>query len=63
MFFHSVSFLPVGWGHEILECALYFFSNFFNVYLFLREINRVRVGEVKAERETRNPKQVPGSEL
>ena len=37
--------------------------NFFNVYLFLRESNRVQEGEGQSERETQNLKQSPGSEL
>ena len=36
-------------------------KNFFNVDLILRE--RVRVGEGQRGRETRNPKQAPGSVL
>ena len=35
----------------------------FNVYLFLRERQRAKVGEGRREREIQNPKQVPGSEL
>ena len=35
---------------------------FFNVYLFLRERDRV-AGKGQRERETQNPKQAPGSEL
>ena len=36
---------------------------FGNVYLFLRETDRVQVGEGQREEETQNLKQTPGSEL
>ena len=35
---------------------------FFNVDLFLKERDRVGLGEGQRERETQNPKQAPGSE-
>ena len=34
-----------------------FFLDFLNVYLFLSERDRVRMGEGQRERETQNPKQ------
>ena len=36
------------------------YTNFFNVYLFLRD--RAQAGEGQRERETQNGKQAPGSE-
>ena len=36
---------------------------FLNVYLILRERDRVKVEEGQRERETQNMKQAPGSEL
>ena len=45
------------------EVCISFFLIFFNVYLFLRERVRARVGEGQIERETQNQKQAPGSEL
>ena len=38
-------------------------EHFFNVYLVLRDRDRVQVGERQRERETQDPKQAPGSEL
>ena len=40
-----------------------FFSIFFNLYLFLRERDRVQAGEKQGKKETQNLKQAPGSEL
>ena len=40
-----------------------FFKFFFNVYLFLRERERQTASRGGAERETKNPKQGPDSEL
>ena len=51
-----------------LSRAFFFFLNFFNVYLFLRERERERererapAGEGQRERETQNLKQAPDSE-
>ena len=49
----------------LLQQAFFFFLFliFFNGYLFLRDRDRVRVGEGQKDRETQNPKQAPGSEL
>ena len=47
-----------GKGKDILFKII-----FFNVYLFLRQRKRVRVGGGQRERETHNLKQAPGSEL
>ena len=38
-------------------------SNYFFLCLFLRETDKARVGQGQRERETKNPKQDPGSEL
>ena len=40
-----------------------FLKIFFNIYLFLRDRDRARVGEEQRERETQNLKRAPGSEL
>ena len=40
-----------------------FLKKFFYVCLFLRETDRVQVGEGQRERETQNQKQAPGPEL
>ena len=39
------------------------FIYLFNIYSFLRQRDKVRMGEGQRERETQNPKQAPGSEL
>ena len=60
----DVHFLP-----KRVSCGQHWFIrhirvlNFFNVYLFLRERDRVQVGEGQRQRETQNLKQAPGSEL
>ena len=45
----------MGVVHKIL------FISFFNIYSLLRD--KVQAGEGQGERETRSPKQAPGSEL
>ena len=47
------------------QIVINIFFNFFNVYSFLKERGREKNewGRADRERETQNPKQVPGSEL
>ena len=49
--------------HCIFVISLFFFKNFFNVYLFLRQRETEHEWGRVRERETQNLKQAPGSEL
>ena len=53
--------------NRLPQCSVskleFFKKIFFNVYLFLREKERERMGEGQRERETQNLKQAPDSEL
>ena len=41
----------------------HFFFQFFKIFIFERERDRVRAGEEQREREVQNPEQAPGSKL
>ena len=63
---HRWYLLPVSSHERRGEGAFWsplYLKKSFNVYLFLTEINRVRVRKKQRERETQNPKQAPGSRL
>ena len=61
--------LKRGWRPNAQGIPFFFPLSYFNVYLFFREIvyecgrGRNRGGRAETERETRNLKQAPGSEL
>ena len=55
----SYSFMNYPWGF----LPFIFYLTSFSVYLFLRERDRVWVGEVQREKKTQNLNQAPGSEL
>ena len=59
----SILVTPEGIIQAKSTTLAFFFFNFFNVYLFLRERDTLSGSGGGAERETQNPKQALGSEM